>query len=369
MDSEPRNPGAKIMWTQQLNELHNPRPDEVLDEDGLAAFLKHKLEGADQSMRVQQFTGGMANLTYLLSFGDTHEYVLRRPPIGHYAPTAHDMSREYRVLSVLYPAFRYAPRIYLYVEDDSVIGAPFLIMERRKGTVVRREMPRSFAAMPNAACLLSETMVDVLVEFHSVDFDAIELSELGRPKGYIARQVDGWYRRWNAAKLENNPVVEELYAWLVDSTPESPAPTLVHNDYKLDNTIFAADDPSSMIALLDWDMCTIGDPLLDLATLLTYWTEPGDPRHLLQLTPMPTGDYSFFERKQIIARYAERSGRDVGDIRFYQALAHFRWMVFMQQMHYRYVQGITKDNRFKHLGKTAELLAISALQASRGDFA
>ena len=357
------------MSAQQMNDLGDPRPDEGFDEASLAAFLAGKLDGADQPMTVRQFTGGMANLTYLLRFGDAREYVLRRPPIGHYAPTAHDMSREYRVLSALYPVFRFAPRIYLYVEDAGVIGAPFLIMERRKGVVVRRAMPPSFAATPNAARLLSEALVDVLVQFHAVDYDSIGLSELGRPAGFIGRQVEGWYRRWNAAKLEDSAVVEELYAWLVENMPESPSPTLVHNDYKLDNTIFAPDDPSTMRALLDWDMCTLGDPLLDLATLLTYWTEPGDPEHLLQLTPMPTGDYGFLTRKRIIARYAERSGRDVGDIRFYQALAHFRWMVFMQQMHFRYVQGMTKDHRFKRLDETAALLAISALQASRGEFA
>ncbi|MCY4021580.1 MAG: phosphotransferase family protein [Chloroflexi bacterium] len=357
------------MSTQPISDLQDPRPDEVFDEASLAAYLAGELEGADQPMTVRQFTGGMANLTYLLRFGDTQEYVLRRPPIGHYAPTAHDMSREYRVLSVLYPVFRFAPRIYLYVEDASVIGAPFLIMERRKGVVVRRAMPPSFAAMPNSARLLSEALVDVLVAFHSVDYNSIGLSGLGKPAGFVGRQVEGWYRRWNAAKLEDSSVVEELYSWLVDNMPESPSPTLVHNDYKLDNTIFDPDDPSIMRALLDWDMCTLGDPLLDLATLLTYWTEPGDPEHLLLLTPMPTGDYGFLTRRQIIARYAEGSGRDVGDIRFYQALAHFRWMVFMQQMHFRYVQGMTKDHRFKHLDETAALLAVSALQASRGEFA
>lgn len=357
------------MRPEQVNDLQDPRPDEGLDSGALAPFLADELEGADQPMRVQQFTGGMANLTYLLCFGDTHEYVLRRPPMGHYAPTAHDMSREYKVLSVLFPVFRYAPQVYLYVVDEGIIGAPFLVMERRKGIVVRRAMPSSYARLPNAGRLLSERLVDVLVEFHSVDYRTIGLSELGRPAGYIARQVEGWYRRWNGAKLDDNPVVEELYSWLVENMPESPAPTLVHNDYKLDNTIFADDDPARMTALLDWDMCTLGDPLLDLATLLTYWTEPGDPEHLLQLTPMPTGGYGFLTRKQIIARYAERSGRDVGDIRFYQALAHFRWMVFMQQMYFRYVKGMTEDHRFKHLDETARLLALSALQASRGEYA
>lgn len=356
------------MQPQEREDLQQPRPDESFDQARLAAFLADKLEGAGAPLRVKQFTGGMANLTYLLIFGDAHEYVLRRPPLGHYAPTAHDMSREYRALAALNPVFGYAPRVYLYVEDASVIGAPFIIMQRRNGVVVRRALPASFAALPNAARQLSETLVHVLVDFHAVDYEAIGLARLGRPAGFISRQVAGWYRRWHAAKLTDSPVVEQLFAWFGDNMPTSPAPTLVHNDYKLDNAIFAPDDPSRMTALLDWDMCTLGDPLLDLATLLTYWTEPDDPPHLLALTPMPTGEVGFLTRKQLIARYAEGSGRDVGDMRFYLALAHFRWMVYMQQMHFRYVQGLTRDTRYERLDETAALLARSALQAAQGAF-
>ena len=356
------------MIPQETGDLRQPRPDETFDEARLADYLSDKLEGADQKLTVRQFSGGMANLTYLLKFGETHEYVYRRPPLGDYAPSAHDMSREYRVLSALHDVFKNAPRAYLYVEDSAVMGAPFVIMERRVGTVVRRTMPDHFARMPDAPRQISETLVDVLVEFHAVDYDAIGLSKLGRPKGFITRQVAGWKRRWDADKLEDNSDVESFYTWLADNIPDSPHASLVHNDYKLDNTILADDDPSELVAILDWDMCTLGDPLLDLGTLLTYWTEPDDPLHLKQLTPMPTGSKGYLTRRQVIERYALNSGRQVNDIRFYHVLGLFRWLVYFQQMYSRYARGQTKDRRFRDLHVAVDTLAKTAVATYRGAY-
>ena len=353
---------------QKKSDLKDPRPDECFDEMRLAEFLSDKLEGADKKLSVQQFSGGLANLTYLLKFGDRFEYVYRRPPLGEYAPSAHDMSREYRVLSALDSAFKFAPRLYLYVEDSTVMGAPFLIMERRRGTVVRREMPDHFSAMSEAPRLMSEALVDVLVEFHAIDSEAVGLADLGRPKGFIRRQVEGWKRRWDAAKLQDNLDVEAFNDWLTDNIPESSDASLVHNDYKLDNTMLADDDPSRLVAVLDWDMCTLGDPLLDLGTLLTYWTEPDDPPYLQQLSPMPSQGYDFLTRRQIVERYALKSGRDVDCLRFYHVLAMFRWLVFLQQMYIRYVRGLTKDERFARLNVAVDLLAKTALETSRGRF-
>ena len=355
------------MHPNALPELHKPRPGEAFDEARLAAFLMDKLEGADQPMRVLQFGGGMANLTYLLQFGLSREYVYRRPPRKAFAASAHDMSREHRVLSALSSVFPYAPRIYLYVDNIAVMGAPFLIMERKSGLTVRRDMPPEYAAMPEAARQLSQTLVDVLVEFHAVDYAAIGLASLGRPDGFIARQVAGWRRRWQAAATRENPEADALCNWLGDNIPTSPSATLVHNDYKLDNTIFAADDPSRMIALLDWDMCTIGDPLLDLATLLAYWTAPDDPPHLRALTPMPTGDHGFLSRRQLLDRYQRLSGRNVAHIQFYLALAIFRWTCYMQQMYFNFVHGHSRDERYRTLDETAARLISTALSAARGE--
>jgi aminoglycoside phosphotransferase (APT) family kinase protein len=344
------------------------RPDEQLDEAKIREFLKGKLEGADQLMTVQQFGGGAANLTYLLTFGDERQYVLRRPPLGPVAPSAHDMAREYKVLSVLHQVLPYAPRAYLFCDDESIMGAPFFVMERRVGTVVRRSMPGHYANLPDAPRQMSEALVDTLAEFHAVNYSALGLDDLGKPDGFIERQIEGWYRRWHKSKVDDNANMDEVYQWLKHHLPKSMASTLIHNDYKLDNTMFADDDPSKMIAVFDWDMCTLGDPLSDVGALLTYWTQPDDPPFAQMTATMPIGDYGFLTRKELIQRYAEKSGRDLTDIRFYHALGVFRLAVIIQQIYIRYVRGQTKDERFAGFGQVVDVLAQTAEQVSLGEF-
>lgn len=343
-------------------DLIEVRPDERFDEARLHAYLRGRLPGADAPMSVLQFAGGKANLTYLLAFGDSLEVVLRRPPLGSYAPSAHDMGRENRVLSVLHGAYPFAPRVYHYCDDESVIGAPFLIMERRRGFVIREEMPAVFAANANAPRLMSRALVDSLAAFHAVDYEAIGLSELGRPRGFVQRQVEGWRRRWAAARLDDNPQVNQIYRWLADHLPESSDYSLVHNDYKLDNTMFAADDPGRVVAILDWDMCTLGDPLSDVGTLLTYWTQPTDSAAVRAIGSMPAGEYNFYSREQILQRYAEGSGRDLSNIRFYHVLGIFRLLVILQQIYIRYARGYTQDERFATLDASVDGLVEWALE-------
>ena len=227
------------------------RPDESFDEAKVADYLRDRLDGADQPLKVMQFPGGAANLTYLLRFGESHEYVLRRPPLGPIAPKSHDMGREYKVLSVLHQQLPAAPRAYHFCDEPDIIGAPFLIMQRREGVVVRREMPDEFADKPDAARLMSEALIDRLADFHAVDYEALGLSDLGKPEGFIERQLHGWYGRWQKAKVEDVPVFEDLYQWLsAHLPPESDNPaSLVHNDYKLDNVMFKRDDPSNLVAI------------------------------------------------------------------------------------------------------------------------
>lgn len=350
------------MPTSHERDLIDVRPDERFDEARLRGYLSDRLPGAGGEMSVRQFGGGKANLTYLLTFDGSTEYVLRRPPLGSYAPSAHDMGRENRVLSVLCRAFPFAPRIYHYCEDEAVIGAPFLIMERCHGIVVRDIMPAPFASDADAPQQMSRALVDALADFHAVDYGALGLSELGRPAGFVKRQVEGWWRRWGAASPDDNPQVNAIFRWLAARLPDSGYYSLVHNDYKLDNTMFAADDPSRIVAILDWDMCTLGDPLSDLGTLLTYWTGPDDSAAVRDIGTMPAGDFDFYSRRQILSRYAERSGRDLSHIPFYHVLGIFRLLVILQQIYIRYVRGFTQDKRFARLNVSVDALTNWALE-------
>lgn len=349
------------------------RADERFDEQRLAAYLKDKLPGAAGSLQVRQFGGGAANLTYLLDY-ETTEYVLRRPPLGPVARSAHDMGREYRVLSVLHRAYPYAPQAFLYCEDERIIGAPFFVMARKQGVVVRQLLPKVFAAVPDAPRHMSEALVDALADFHAVDYTAIGLAELGRPQGFIERQIEGWYRRWQAATsgtpTADLPEMERIYNWLkanqpishlsaVDGRP-SAVFSLVHNDYKLDNVMLAADDPGRVVAVFDWDMCTLGDPLADLGALLAYWTEPADPPHFQAISMMPTGNQSFLTRAELVARYGAKSGRSIHNIHFYHALGLYRLAVILAQIYVRYARGQTQDARFAAFGDLIPLIVRAA---------
>ncbi|MCA0458443.1 MAG: phosphotransferase family protein [Chloroflexi bacterium] len=335
------------------------RADEGLDEPQLAAYLCDLLPAADQPLTVRQFGGGASNLTYLLDYG-THQYVLRRPPLGPVAPSAHDMSREYRVLSVLHRAFPYAPQAFVFCDDLSVIGAPFFVMERKQGVVVRRSLPDAYAALPDAPQQMSFALVDALADLHAVNYAELGLETLGKPDGFIERQVEGWYGRWQKAKADDLPDMDAVYAWLKANLPPTAAASLVHNDYKLDNVMLAPDNPARLVAVFDWDMCTLGDPLADLGTLLTYWTEPNDPPYLQMTAMMPVGDSRFPTRAELVTRYAERSGRDISPIRFYHTLGLFRLVVICAQIYIRYKRGQTQDQRFESFGPMITLLAQAA---------
>jgi aminoglycoside phosphotransferase (APT) family kinase protein len=236
-------------------------------------------------------------------------------------------------------------------------------MERRHGLVVRHSLPPAFAADPHAPQRMSVALVDALAEFHAVDYTAIGLGDLGEPAGFIGRQIEGWYKRWHAAKTEEIPDMERVYEWLKINQPSSTAPSLVHNDYKLDNIMFDPSDPGKMVAVFDWDMCTLGDPLNDLGALLTYWTEPGDPPYLQGMAMMPAG-MDFMTRRELVERYALKSGRSIHDINFYHALGLFRLTVIIAQIYIRYQRGQTQDQRFGALGGMIPLMARASLEVA-----
>jgi aminoglycoside phosphotransferase (APT) family kinase protein len=340
-------------------ELIDVRPDERFDQAPLAAYLRERLPGADAPLEVRQFGGGHANLTYLLRFGagtSAVEYVLRRPPLGEVARSAHDMRREHHVLSRLWRGFAYAPRAWLYCEDRSLIGADFFVMERRHGVVVRGPVPEVFGGGrdPQANRKLACVVIDTLGELHAVDPDSVDLGDLGKPEGFLERQVRGWTERCERAKTEEVPIVDEVVRWLEDALPMSPPATLVHNDWKLDNMAVAADDPGRCVAVYDWDMCTRGDPLCDLGTLLGLWSDPGEG--LAGSNPMPTQAPGFLSRAEASARYAERTGRDVSQLPYYLVFGTFKMGVVLQQIYFRFQRGQTRDERFAGLGRLATSL-------------
>lgn len=348
------------------NDTISVRDDETFDTKSLARYLIDKLPGTKSSLTVRQFWGGAANLTYLLDF-EGKEYVLRRPPLGPVAKSAHDMNREYTVLSVLHKAFPYAPKAYMFCEDLSIIGAPFFIMERKKGFVIRRSFPKGLTPSPKLATEISNQLVDRLVEFHNVDYERLGLSELGRPEGFIKRQVEGWYRRWHRAKTEDNEDVDQVYNWLRKNIPKTEHFSLVHNDFKLDNVM--VDSSGQIVAIFDWDMCTLGDPLSDLGALLTYWTDPTDPPYLQVLSTMPTHEsIGWPSRQELIERYEAKSGIAVSNVQFYHTLGLFRLTVIIAQIYIRFVNKQTQDQRFGALGTIIPFVARAANETALGNF-
>lgn len=341
-----------------------PRPGAELDVAAVAAYLRPRLPYAVGPLTVRQFTGGYANLTYLLRFG-THDYVLRRPPPPPVPPGAHDMAREYRVLSVLHRAFPLAPQAYLFCDDPAVLGVPFFVMERRRGVVIGQTMPAHYASDLALSRRLSTALVDALVALHAVDYRALGLETLGRPEGFMARQLAGWQRRWERARPYDVPLMEEIGAWLQAHLPVSPPPTLVHNDFKLDNAMLDAADPGRLVAVFDWDMCTLGDPLADLGQLVCYWVHPDDPPERREASPMPSAP-GFLTRAEVVQRYAAQSGRDVSQLAFYEVYAHWKTAIVLAQLYLLYRRGQSQDERLRHYDARMLLFAEAAHDAIRG---
>lgn len=321
-------------------------------------------------VEIEQFPGGHSNLTYLLRFGE-REMVLRRPPFGSKVRTAHDMGREFRVLSRLQGHYPKAPATLAHCDDPAVIGAPFYVMERVRGVIFRdQRRPEGMDLTPARMRALSEAVVDGLAELHAVDYQAAGLGDFGRPEGYVERQVTGWRQRWEGSRTDDVPDVERAAGWLSEHLPKaSSLPTLVHNDYKYDNVVYAP-DLSRIVAVLDWEMSTLGDPVLDLGTSLGYWIDPDDDPALWSLPSGPTVLPGNLSRTDVVQRYAETTGRDVSGIVFAYAFGLFKIAVIAQQIYYRFKQGLTQDPRFAamlpgvfRLGRAA----VSAIDKGRID--
>jgi aminoglycoside phosphotransferase (APT) family kinase protein len=343
------------------------RSGEELDLTSLEPYLRSHLSVIDGKapegqFEVKQFPSGHSNLTYSVTLGD-QEMVLRRPPFGSKVKHAHDMGREYNVLSKLHAAYP-SPRPLVFCEDESVIGAPFYVMQRVRGVILRRKLPAGFALPSETARRLSESFVDNLAALHHLDYAALGLGELGKPQGYLERQVKGWIERYHGSKTHELPEVATLSAWLTQHMPAKSDSTLVHNDYKYDNIVLAEDDITHIKAVLDWEMCTLGDPLTDLGTAIAYWVNANDPPEMQMVRWGPTTLEGSLTRQEIVDRYARKTGRDVSDILFYYVFALFKVAVIIQQIYYRYHHGLTKDQRFAMLGEFAKMLMQTALRAA-----
>ena len=348
------------------------RATEQLDWPRLAAYLREHVSscgfpGLDLSreMEVEQFPGGHSNLTYLVRFGG-FEMVLRRPPFGPIPATAHDMKREHRWLAAMHPVFPLAPRPQFFCDDADVVGTMFYVMERRRGIVVRNEEPSSLAGRPDERRRVSIAMVDALADLHAIDITRHGLAELGKPAGFVERQVRGWTERWHRSKIAEVPGMEALAEWLAaHRQPDPDRPCVVHGDFKLDNVMLDRVDVGRVVAVLDWEMSALGDPLVDVGILLAYWSrsEPGGPSDAQ--TPI-TDRRCWFTREEIVERYARRSGRDVSGIHFYETFALFKIAVVIQQIFSRYVRGHTDDPRFARFDlRVAQLARQAAALAER----
>lgn len=353
------------MTASPLDSAVSVRTGEELPQSALSDYLCKQIPNLKPIDQIKQFPSGFSNLTYLLTAGD-RQLVLRRPPVGANIKSAHDMSREYRMLSALHPTSVKVPEPLHYCEDDAVLGAPFYVMDRIQGVILRNKAPEGVDLSAQAMAGIADTFVDQLSKLHGFDFAGAGLGDIGRPDGYVRRQVSGWQKRYFAAKTDELPQVEAAARWLAECQPGESGLSLIHNDYKYDNLVLNPENLSEIRAILDWEMATIGDPLMDLGTSLGYWAEPGDGPELAQfgLTTLegnPT-------REALVEAYEKARGISVANPVFYYVFGLFKVGVIAQQIYARFKAGHTKDPRFKmliHVVRATGRLAEAAITKDR----
>ena len=351
------------------DDTQTTRVGEELNEAALREFLQRELPAMNADLHVKQFPAGSSNLTYLIEFG-AREFVLRRPPFGNTVKTAHDMNREFRVLEKLAEVYEPAPRPVLFCADENVIGAEFYLMERKQGVVLRGlDVPETLRNSPELQRAVCTSFVDNLAELHNLDYAAIGLGDLGKPEGYTRRQVEGWTKRYLAAQTDALPELEGAMAWLnATILSETERAALVHNDYKFDNVMLDETDLTKIVGVLDWEMCTIGDPLMDLGTTLGYWMSHDAPEFMRAMPFNPQILMHNFTRQELAARYHEKTNADVSNLLFYYVFGTFKIAVIAQQIYARYVKGLTKDERFARFDSFIRALGqIAARSLEKGE--
>jgi aminoglycoside phosphotransferase (APT) family kinase protein len=323
------------------------RPGEDLDVAAVDAWLKVQLPQVRGTPRVTQYPGGASNWTYRLEY-ETDDLILRRPPAGTRARTAHDMGREFRVQRALAPVYPFVPEVLAYCEDDSVIGAEFYVMRRVTGIILRRNLPPALALSPAAVRTLCTNVLDTLIALHQVDYPSAGLEHLGKGAGYTRRQIGGWTGRYRAARTWNVPRARRVMRWLEAHVPAHEDICVTHNDFRFDNVVLDPGTPTRVVGVLDWEMATLGNPLMDLGNTLAYWVQADDDPLFRRFRRQPTHVPGMLTRREVRAYYAERTGREPGDWRFYEVYGLFRLAVILQQIYFRYHHGQTRNPAFRH---------------------
>jgi aminoglycoside phosphotransferase (APT) family kinase protein len=336
-----------------IDKAKEVRKGEGIDAAVLSAYLANALDKPEGEVIIKQFPSGFSNLTYLITFAE-QEYVLRRPPFGANIKSGHDMSREYTILSALNGTYDKAPKPILFEKEAGILDAPFYLMERVQGTILRAGTAKENLPTPAQFQSLSNNFVDTLVELHQLDYKAIGLENLGNPEGYSKRQVEGWSKRYQKSKTSEVTTMEKTALWLQENIPSSSRASLVHNDFKYDNLVLTPDENLNIKAVLDWEMTTLGDPLMDLGTSLGYWVHESDPDFIAQNQLSLTSKPGNPSRGEIVSLYEQKSGKTVDNIEFYFVFGVFKIAVIVQQIYYRYTLGHTKDPRFKDLDNRAK---------------
>ncbi|WP_246792595.1 phosphotransferase family protein [Burkholderia perseverans] len=338
-----------------LDTAREVRDEDRLDAARLDAFLKARLPGLAGEPAIRQFHGGASNLTYLIAYPD-RELVLRRPPAGAKAGSAHDMLREAAVMAALKPAYPRVPAIVARCDDTAVLGTEFYVMERIAGVILRRDLPPELGLDAALARRLCERFVDGLVELHAVDATAPALAAFGRGEGYVARQVAGWRERWQRALTDGTDACEDVTGWLDANQPRDGRRCVIHNDYRFDNVVLDPADPLHIVGVLDWEMATLGDPLMDLGGSLAYWVQADDEAPFRAMRRQPTHARGMMTRAEVVAYYGARTGLDVSGFAFYEVFGLFRLMGIIQQIYRRYVLGQTTNPAFAGFGDAVRYL-------------
>ncbi len=345
----------------QIDQAVDIREGEELDAQAVDQFMKQAMPGLSGEPSIRQYPGGASNLTYQVDYGQ-ESFVLRRPPLGKIAKSAHDMLREARVMKALKPVYPYVPEIIAIGVDHEVLGCDFYVMERLQGVILRQDFPQDFELSESDTRKLCLNVIDKLVDLHRVDATAAGLDHLGKGPGYVKRQIGGWSDRFRKARTEDVGDFEAVMSWLDDKMPDDVAQCVIHNDFRFDNVVLRQDNPFEVIGVLDWEMATIGDPLMDLGNSLAYWVQNDDDSTFQMLRRQPTHRPGMLSREEVVAYYLEQSGLQVDRFDYYEIYGLFRLAVILQQIYYRYFHGQTTDKRFAAFGHAVQYLEKRCLK-------